>query len=1164
MTAFTEALELCTSFKRTGCVLLWWVVAGSRAPGLDTATMELSDWWMNPTISQALLGRARQRGSTFPVREGDLHDVVRVFESATLQCAAAEELVSRWWPEAWTYLGLRSLNALAGTAPGLYPGRWTQLERSAAASLREAVLRKGVDDVTRPALTLGQWQKEMSGKQVGYSGEEVSVCHSLSWDQILPALPPEEHGGCIDALEWVGDRTRNFLLNPHLLLKDPESVQLPKMPGRVHMVDGDRRRIANELVRRGVCHWIPLSEVYSVRGVKVLNGLFGVEKPSKLDDGRAILRCIMNLTGSNSTQLQLEGGTDTLPGITSWLSLVVDNGEVIETFQSDMSSAFYLFRLPRCWLRYLSFNVVYPGNEVGFSSNAEVALACGVIPMGWHNSVGVMQEISENLLKRSTISPLNQVVRGRSLPCWFSDILAHSTEEDKFWWHIYLDNFCAGERLEMSAEAVKANLCHQAAESAWAEAGVVSSKSKRVSAARKTTELGAEIHGEQKTLGVSTEKLISLLQGTLCLVSQRFICRKHLQILAGRWVFALQFRRPAMSFLHYTWLLIGGKTRVTAKLRGQVKKELLNLASCCFLLHCNLGASVSPHVIATDASETGGAVGFATELTAQGRDFVQATRKLERSNLSQVIPVLVISLFNGIGGAFRCYDILGVQPMGRIAVEIDAGGNRVTSRRWPSTLFVTDVKLVTREVVQQWSRKFLQIQEIHLWGGFPCTDLSAAKHNRLNLLGSQSSLFWEIPRISKLLREEFDLSVTIKEVLENVASMDKSAAEEITTERGHIPYKLDCIDAVPMRRARFAWTTERLEGVFPDITISNKDYFKEVFAPAAYPETSQWLTPGYHWEGQSTGAVFPTCMKAIVRSRPPPRPAGINKCDQSTLNRWRDDSFRYPPYHYQPQFVITSAESWRLLNASEKELLLGYGYNHTLVAWSASKQKSNPVGFSDARNSYLGDSFSIFSFCILAAACCKKFLPVVPYKLLALRMGLAPGFLAHQRSTAAISRSLSYGSTLVEDIVFDKGTELLNRYLLRRTNHTGSDIRVLTGEVMNSKVYPRQSVVSQWWTWQHGFHRRWKQKAHINVLELEAILWGVRFQLDKFKLSNARIFQLSDSYVCISVVSKGRSSSAQLQRVLNKINATLLAHGLFIVIAHIESTDNPTDAMSRI
>ena len=60
-----------------------------------------------------------------------------------------------------------------------------------------------------------------------------------------------------------------------------------------------------------------------------------------------------------------------------------------------------------------------------------------------------------------------------------------------------------------------------------------------------------------------------------------------------------------------------------------------------------------------------------------------------------------------------------------------------------------------------------------------------------------------------------------------------------------------------------------------------------------------------------------------------------------------------------------------------------------------------------------------------------------------------------------------------------------------------------------------------------------------------------------------RIFQISDSYVSISVVSKGRSSSWRLQRVLNQIAAHLLAHGLQLIMAHVESTDNPTDKGSR-
>jgi site-specific DNA-cytosine methylase len=494
---------------------------------------------------------------------------------------------------------------------------------------------------------------------------------------------------------------------------------------------------------------------------------------------------------------------------------------------------------------------------------------------------------------------------------------------------------------------------------------------------------------------------------------------------------------------------------------------------------------------------------------------------------------------------------------------MDKGANRVTSHRWPGTVIVEDVRLVTSEMIQQWSRLYLGVKEIHLWAGFPCTDLSAVKYNRCNLLGSQSSLFWEVPRISKEVKTHFGPSVAVKEVLENVASMDRSAATEITEEVGQIPYKLDCVQAVPMRRPRFCWTTEKLESLLPDVSVVPGSYFKEVIAEAEYPLTQQWLTPGFTWEGEAQGTVFPTCMKAICRQSPPPRPAGLEKCDSACQARWRDDSYRYPPYQYQDQFLITTDKSWRLLSASEKELLLGYGMNHTEVCWSASKQKQNPVGYSDARHSYLGDSFSIYSFVLLAMACCRDFVPCTPYRFLVQRMGMAPGFVAHIRSTMPLCRGLSYGSMPLQNNLSVLGMQLVNRMLLRRTNHTGSDVRIITGEVLNSKAYPRQSIASAWWKWKEGFSRRWKRKAHINVLELETILWGVKFQIERLKAADARIFQFSDSYVCLSVVGKGRSSSLQIQRVLSKINAHLLAFGLQLIMAHVESTDNPTDKGSR-
>ena len=366
-----------------------------------------------------------------------------------------------------------------------------------------------------------------------------------------------------------------------------------------------------------------------------------------------------------------------------------------------------------------------------------------------------------------------------------------------------------------------------------------------------------------------------------------------------------------------------------------------------------------------------------------------------------------------------------------------------------------------------------------------------------------------------------------------------------------------------MRRPRFCWTTEKLEALLPDITVQPGAYFKEVTAQAEYPTTEQWLTPGYSWHGEKSGTVFPTCMKAIVRDFPPPRPAGLEKCDAECRGRWRADSYRYPPYQYQEQFLITTEHSWRLLNAREKELLLGYWYNHTEVCWSATKQKQSAIGYSDARHSYLGDSLSIYSLVLLALACCREFVPSFPYKFWVSRMGMAPGFVAHVRSTAPLCRSLSYGSCPLQSELMAIGCQLVNRMLLRRTNHTGSDIRVVTGEVLNSKAFPRQSISSKWWRWKEGFNRRWKQKAHINVLELEAILWGIKFQIIRLNACNARIFQFADSYVCLSVVGKGRSSSQQLQRVWSKINAHLLAFGLQLIMAHVESTDNPTDAGSR-
>lgn len=339
------------------------------------------------------------------------------------------------------------------------------------------------------------------------------------------------------------------------------------------MKPSDRVAIGNELIVRNICEWIDLDQVYRVGSTPILNGLFGVEKPSKLADGRAVLRFIMNLTGSNSTQDQLEGTTSSLPSITSWQSIYLEDKETLSLHQSDMSSAFYLFRLPRVWLPYLAFAVIVDGSDINRDPRKRFALACKVLPMGWLSSVGIMQEISENILKRRSISPFGQVAKLKPLPHWFNEVLETARFEDRSWWHVYLDNFACGERISPADAASCAAECHRVAEDAWAHAGIVSSSKKKVSGASRITELGAEIDGLQRTLGASTERLQKVVQATLWWLRQHVFNRKYLQIIAGRWVFILQFRRPAMVTLDWVWKAISGKQRVTTRLKQEVPGE---------------------------------------------------------------------------------------------------------------------------------------------------------------------------------------------------------------------------------------------------------------------------------------------------------------------------------------------------------------------------------------------------------------------------------------------------------------------------------------------------------------------------------------------------------------------------------------------------------------
>ena len=136
------------------------------------------------------------------------------------------------------------------------------------------------------------------------------------------------------------------------------------------------------------------------------------------------------------------------------------------------------------------------------------------------------------------------------------------------------------------------------------------------------------------------------------------------------------------------------------------------------------------------------------------------------------------------------------------------------------------------------------------------------------------------------------------------------------------------------------------------------------------------------------------------------------------------------------------------------------------------------------------------------------------------------------------------------------------RQLGLQVNHTGSDVRVLTGEPM-SKRGSHGSLRAWWWQWKHLFKVRWVDPSHINFLEMKMILLTLLWKARSPSSINKRWLHLEDSMVCLYILSKGRTSSRLLQPLCNKIGALQIFLGVTVLHGHVASLENPTDAGSR-
>ena len=111
--------------------------------------------------------------------------------------------------------------------------------------------------------------------------------------------------------------------------------------------------------------------------------------------------------------------------------------------------------------------------------------------------------------------------------------------------------------------------------------------------------------------------------------------------------------------------------------------------------------------------------------------------------------------------------------------------------------------------------------------------------------------------------------------------------------------------------------------------------------------------------------------------------------------------------------------------------------------------------------------------------------------------------------------------------------------LLRRVCLRGSDIKLLC-----SSEDGAQSVMTPYpafcWDWKTKLSFQWRQHQHINVLEISAFLVEYRRRTRNPSSLGSRFFNVTDSQVMFHCLTKGRSSSPKLNRLLRRINAVIL------------------------
>ncbi|CAK0814337.1 unnamed protein product, partial [Prorocentrum cordatum] len=1084
--------------------------------------------------------------------------------------------------QAWLYLSVVALNyAFCGRAQEGWRHRPTLSKaqtqvyvhlKSRAAALAEDPLAM----VVVPAI-----DELAGGCGSAYEGESGVKALPCRLCELAPGLPARECAATLDAIDFVDDEVGAWLRRPELALLDQSDWPDPLPRARVNVeTEADWEELALHLVSLGIFTTLAESELVRARGEPVLNGLFAVEKKGTPAPGATrVTRLILNMVPGNSLLKAHVGEAALLAASTSWTSVVIPEGKLLLWSGDDQKGAFFVWRVPPAWHPYMAVGRPLAGKLFG-RSEPVVYVTSAVIAMGWSLAVPVFQHIHRRLCRLAP--PL-----GAGLPPdgeWRKDcarpLVEAGSGQDAGWWQVYVDDFDAPEIVEevLAREVVGTPSDLQLRVRASYERASVSFSAEKAHCRQLRVErMGADVDGVSGRLAVPASKALATAGLCLAAVQRRLVPWRVAMAVLGKLVRAFEFRRPLFGVLNSVWTLAASSAQ-GAFLDAEMVEELLMGVMVLPLAASSLRARIDGMATSSDASEMGGGVctsaGLREDVAAAlqvprtvpdqlgigarllnmpedpARPWAAANPRVPARAVRRVLSVLLIGLFDGIGGLAVAFSRLPVRIAAYVAAETDAKARRVVRLRWPGVIDWGDVTCVGSETVRDLFEAFGGLVDlVVVAAGSPRQDLSRLNVGGRGLSGRKSSLFHEVPRVLALLAAVFrDRLVWF---VENVASMS-DVNVELISEALQVRPTLVCSSVfVPCRRPRLFWTSWGVTASAP-LRLADRGVYDELVGPGVPLMDLAWEDEGCSWPGR------PRCFPTLVCCRPQPSflsaPRGFAAASEAARQRWAADGHRYHVALYEDKNMIctSSFPFLRLPTSEERERLLGFDVGYTSLATKG----SNPQDASDAGAFLLGNSFSIH----VVAWLCQQLL----HRRGALNRELSIEEVPPVRECWATWDQAGAFVTEPGEPDTAEARQLVLHYL-SRAEKGGSDVRLDYGVPYRPRGWPRTSLDPFVWKWRVVVSMAWpgRSSTHINVRELQAATSAIRWRARKVAQHGSRFLHLVDSQVVAAIVTKGRSSSRKLQPILKRWMAVVVAADMYPLIGYVVSEDSPADEPSR-